>query len=795
MGETTEVPMYVTKSNGTIEPFDDKIIKESITICASLLKVDVDILVTQIVEGSFNEVTTKQLRELTQETAAYSSTIHPDYSILAGRIALNNLNSTFKKMTFSDVIERLYNHIHPYTKEKKPLVSQIVYKTTLKYKKYLNSIVDYRAISSNYGYFGIMTLLRSYLLRINGEIAERPQDMLMRVAIGLHGDSYEDVIETFHLMNRGYFTHATPTLFNAGTPHPQLSSCFLVAIKKDSIEGIYDTLKDCSVISKYAGGIGLSIHPIRSAGSYIMGTNGNSNGLVPMLKVFNETARYVDQGGGKRKGSFSIYLEPWHADVYEVLDLKKNTGKEENRARDLFYALWIPDLFMERVEKNKEWSLFCPNECPGLSEVWGEKFEKLYHKYEKSGKSKKVIKAQHLWNAIIESQIETGTPYMLYKDACNRKSNHNHLGTIKSSNLCCEVVQYTAPDEIAVCNLASIALPMFVDVDIFGHNPKFNHKKLFDIVAVVVGNLNKVIDVNYYPVKEAEYSNKRHRPIGIGVQGLAETFFKLRLPFDSKEAAQMNKEIFETIYFAALTASNELAKKYKPYDSYEGSPVSEGILQYDMWGVTPSERWSWKELKEEIKIYGIRNSLLVAPMPTASTSQILGNTECFEPITSNIYVRRVLSGEFLVVNNYLVRDLEKIGLWDDSMVNKIISNHGSIQKIEEIPLELRNLYKTVWEIKQRVLIDMAADRGAFIDQSQSLNLFLASPSYSTMTSMHMYGWKKGLKTGMYYLRTKPAVNAIQFTVDSGKLVLKKEEKEEKKLKIICNDEDGLCCSA
>ena len=610
-----------------------------------------------------------------------------------------------------------------------------------------------------FDYFGFKTIEKSYLLKVDGKIVERPQHMYMRVAIGIHKNDIDSAIKTYHLMSERWFTHATPTLFNAGTPKPQMSSCFLLTMKDDSIDGIYDTLKQTAKISQSAGGIGLSIHGIRATGSYIGGTNGTSNGIIPMLKVFNDTARYVDQGGGKRKGAFAIYLEPWHADVFAFLDLRKNHGKEEMRARDLFYALWIPDLFMKRVEADGEWSLFCPNEAPGLHECWGEEFETLYHQYEKEGRAKKTIKAQELWFAILEAQIETGTPYLLYKDAANGKSNQQNLGTIKSSNLCTEIIEYTSPDEIAVCNLASLALPRFV-ID-----GKFDHDKLYEVTYEAAKNLNKIIDNNYYPVEEARNSNLRHRPIGLGVQGLADVFILLRMPFESDQARTLNKEIFETIYFAAMTASKDLAKIEGPYASYAGSPVSKAIFQFDLWGVEPSLRWDWYRLKDEVLKFGVRNSLLVAPMPTASTSQILGNNECFEPYTSNIYVRRVLSGEFVVVNKHLLKDLIELNLWNDEMKNNILSQNGSVQKIDEIPTEIKEVYKTVWEIKQRTLIDMAADRGAFICQSQSLNLFVDAPTTSKLTSMHFYGWRKGLKTGMYYLRSKAATQAVQFTVE------------------------------
>jgi len=645
------------------------------------------------------------------------------------------------------------------------MISTETYETVMRHANELNSAIVYDK-DFNYNYFGFKTLERSYLLRIDGKVAERPQHMIMRVAVGIHGDNVEKVIETYSLMSSKYFTHASPTLFNAGTPQPQLSSCFLVTMKGDSIEGIYDTLKTCAMISKTAGGIGINIHCIRATGSYIAGTNGSSNGLVPMLQVYNATARYVDQGGNKRPGAFAIYLEPWHADIFEFLDLRKNHGKEEARARDLFYALWIPDLFMQRVEANGEWSLFCPNEAQGLADVWGEKFEALYKKYEKTpGLARKTIKAQKLWYSILESQTETGNPFMLYKDACNRKSNQQNLGTIRSSNLCTEIIQYSSPDEVAVCNLASVALPTYIDIS----RGEYDFAKLHDVTKVVVRNLNKIIDVNYYPVEEARRSNMRHRPIGVGVQGLADAFLALRLPFDSPQAKQLNAQIFETIYHATVEASIELAMEEGPYSTYEGSPASKGQLQYDLWGVTPSDLWDWASLKEKLAKYGLRNSLLVAPMPTASTSQILGFNECFEPYTSNIYSRRVLAGEFQVVNPWLLKDLVDMGLWSDNMKNRIIADNGSIQNIPNIPADIKALYKTVWEISQKVIIDLAADRSAYIDQSQSLNIHIQNPSMGKLTSMHFYGWKKGLKTGMYYLRTQAAAAAIQFTVDKEAL--------------------------
>lgn len=688
---------------------------------------------------------------------------HPDYAILAARIAVSNLHKQTKKQ-FSSVIEDLYHYVNPKNNKRAGMISETTYETVMKHAEELNSAIVYDR-DFNYQYFGFKTLERSYLLRLDGKVAERPQHMIMRVAVGIHGDDIEHAIETYNLMSQKCFTHASPTLFSAGTPQPQLSSCFLIDMKEDSIEGIYDTLKSCAMISKNAGGVGMNAHCIRATGSYISGTNGTSNGIVPMLRVFNNTARYVDQGGNKRPGAFAVYLEPWHADVFEFLDLRKNHGKEEIRARDLFFALWVPDLFMKRVESNGEWTLMCPNECPGLADVWGEKFEALYEKYEREGRGRKTVKAQKLWYSILEAQTETGTPYMLYKDACNRKSNQQNLGTIRSSNLCTEIIEYSSPDEIAVCNLASLALPTFVDTS----RGEYDFQRLHEVTQVVVKNLNKIIDINHYPVEEARRSNFRHRPIGVGVQGLADAFLALRLPFESPEAKHLNKQIFETIYHAALTASCELARQLGPYQTYEGSPVSQGILQYDMWNVTPSELWDWASLKADIAKHGVRNSLLLAPMPTASTSQILGNNECFEPYTSNIYSRRVLAGEFQVVNPWLLKDLVDMGLWSDNMKNRIISEGGSIQRIPNIPDDIKALYKTVWEISQKTIVQMAADRGAFIDQSQSLNIHIKEPTMGKITSMHFTGWKLGLKTGMYYLRTMAASAPIQFTVDQEQL--------------------------
>ena len=754
--------MFVQKRDGRKEAVQfDKITARIKKLCYGLNPlVDPTKVAIKVIEGLFDGVTTTQLDNLAAEVAATMTVQHPDFALLASRISVSNLHKSTDK-SFSKTMGRLYNYIDPKTNEAAPLLADDVYQIIQDNAATLDSSIIYDR-DFNYDYFGFKTLERAYLLKLDGQIAERPQHMLMRVSLGIHKNDIENAIETYKLMSEKWFTHATPTLFNAGTPKPQMSSCFLLAMQEDSIEGIYDTLKQTAKISQSAGGIGLSIHNIRATGSYIKGTNGNSNGIVPMLKVFNDTARYVDQGGGKRKGSFAVYLEPWHADIFDFLDLKKNHGKEENRARDLFYALWTPDLFMKRVEENGNWTLMCPHECPGLYDTYGEEFEKLYTQYEQAGKGRKTISARELWNTILESQIETGTPYMLYKDACNEKSNQKNLGTIRSSNLCTEIMEYTSKDEIAVCNLASLALPKFV-VD-----GAFDHQKLYDITYVATKNLNKIIDHNYYPVKEAENSNMRHRPIGLGVQGLADAFIMLRLPFESAEAKQLNQEIFETMYFAAMTASKDLAKEHGSYESFEGSPVSKGIFQYDLWNTTPSKRWNWTELKQEVATHGVRNSLLLAPMRTASTSQILGNNECFEPYTSNIYTRRVLSGEFIVVNKHLLHDLNELGLWNDELKNKIMAENGSVQNIPEIPANIKEIYKTVWEIKQRAIIDMAADRGAYICQSQSLNLFVESPNFAKLTSMHFHAWKKGLKTGMYYLRTKAARDAIKFTVETEK---------------------------
>ena len=785
--------MYVIKRDGRKESVKfDKITARVKKLCYGLNPlVDPTAVAMKVIEGLYEGVTTEKLDNLASEVSAAMATKHPDYGYLASRIAISNLHKKTNKSFFATVTD-LYNYIDPKTGESAKLIADDVYDIIKNNADVLDSAVIHDR-DFGYDYFGFKTLERSYLLKINGQIVERPQHMLMRVSVGIHKDDIEAAIKTYNLMSERWFTHATPTLFNAGTPKPQMSSCFLLTMKDDSIDGIYDTLKQCAKIAQSAGGIGLSIHNIRATGSYIKGTNGESNGIIPMLRVFNDTARYVDQGGGKRKGSFAIYLEPWHADIFDFLDLRKNHGKEERRARDLFFALWTNDLFMQRVEDDAEWTLMCPNECPGLADTYGDEFKALYERYEKEGKGRKTIKAQELWFAILESQVETGTPYMLYKDACNSKSNQKNLGVIKSSNLCTEIIEYTAPDEVAVCNLASLALPMFVK------DGKFDFDKLFEVTYTVTKNLNKIIDHNYYPVAEAKNSNLRHRPIGLGVQGLADAFILMRYPFTSDEAKQLNKDIFETIYYAGLVASKDLAKVEGPYESFKGSPASEGIFQFDMWGVEPSNRWEWDVLREEVKEHGIRNSLLLAPMPTASTSQILGNNECFEPYTSNIYSRRTLSGEFAVVNKHLLRDLTKLGLWNDDMKNRLIAANGSIQDFPEIPENIKELYKTVWEIKQKDILDMAADRGAYIDQSQSLNVFMDSPNFGKLTSMHFYAWKKGLKTGMYYLRTKAATDAIKFTVDKKALEntpeITAKSIEEKEAQIACSIDNPDDCEA
>jgi ribonucleoside-diphosphate reductase alpha chain len=741
----------------------DKITARIERLCYGLDMTFIDpiAIAKKVIEGICDGIKTEELDNLAAETSASLTTRHPDYAVLAARIAISNLHKTTSK-SFSNTMKRLYTYVDTKTGENAPMLSRETYEVIRENAAMLDSAIIYDR-DFGYDYFGFKTLEKSYLLKVDGKVVERPQHLLMRVAVGIHGKDVESAVETYNLLSERWFTHATPTLFNAGTPKPQLSSCFLLTMQEDSIDGIYETLKQCAKISQSAGGIGLSIHNVRATGSYIKGTNGTSNGVIPMLRVFNDTARYVDQGGGKRKGAFAIYLEPWHADVFDFLELKKNHGKEELRARDLFYAMWTPDLFMKRVKDDDIWTLMCPSECPGLGDVYGEEFERLYEKYEREGKGRKTIKAQELWFAIVESQVETGTPYMLFKDHANNKSNQKNLGTIKSSNLCTEIIEYTSKDEVAVCNLASIALPKFVE------NGKFNHQKLYEITKVVTKNLNKIIDINYYPVVQARRSNMRHRPIGIGIQGLADAFIMLRMPFESEEAKGLNKDIFETMYFGAMEASMELAQQHGAYETWKGSPISQGIFQFDMWGVTPdSGRWDWEKLRKSVKKHGVRNSLLLAPMPTASTSQILGNNECFEPYTSNIYTRRVLSGEFIVVNKHLLRDLVKIGLWSEKMKNKLVAAHGSVQDIEEIPANLKEIYKTVWEIKQKTIIDMAAERGAYICQSQSLNIHLRDVNFGKLTSMHFYAWEKGLKTGMYYLRTEAAADAKQFTTQVAK---------------------------
>ena len=756
--------MYVVKRDGHKEPvMFDKITDRIKKLCYGLNdRVDAVKVAMRVIEGLYDGVTTSELDNLAAETAASMTISHPDYAQLAARIAISNLHKNTNK-SFSETMNEMYHYVNPRNGQLAPLLSEEVHNVIQENAEFLNSHIIYNR-DFNYDYFGFKTLERSYLLKVNGKIVERPQHMLMRVSVGIHMNDLESVIETYDLMSKKFFTHATPTLFNAGTPKPQMSSCFLLTMKDDSIDGIYDTLKQTAKISQSAGGIGLAIHNVRATGSYIRGTNGTSNGIVPMLRVFNDTARYVDQGGGKRKGSFAIYLETWHADIFDFLDLKKNTGKEEMRARDLFFAMWTSDLFMKRVEEDTTWTLMCPNECPGLDNVYGDEFEALYHSYEAQGKGRKTVKARELWEKILESQIETGTPYMLYKDAANRKSNQKNLGTIRSSNLCTEIMEYTSEDEVAVCNLASISLPMFVE------KGQFNHELLFNVTKRVTRNLNKVIDRNYYPVIEAENSNMRHRPVGLGVQGLADAFIMMRLPFTSDEAKEVNQEIFETLYFAAVTASMEMAKEEGPYSTYEGSPISKGEFQHNLWNIKDEElsgRWDWASLRKEVMQHGVRNSLLVAPMPTASTSQILGNNEAFEPYTSNIYTRRVLSGEFIVVNKHLLHDLVERGLWNETLKQELMRKNGSVQDLD-IPADLKELYKTVWEMSMKDIIDMSRQRGYFIDQSQSLNLFMQDANYAKLTSMHFYAWKSGLKTGMYYLRTKSAVDAIKFTLNNDK---------------------------
>jgi ribonucleoside-diphosphate reductase alpha chain len=775
---STPINMEVIKRDGRREAvMFDKITARIKKLCYGFdPKIIVPACVTQkVVSGLHDGVSAVEIDDLAAQTAAYLSTQHPDFSILAARISISNMHKQTSK-AFSDVVNTLYNHTDIHGNHS-PIVSAELYDIVATHGDRINATIVYDRDFESYDYFGFKTLERAYLLKKDNKVCERAQHMLMRVALGIHGKEHiESGLETYEMMSKGLFIHATPTMYNAGTPFPQMSSCFLLDIEEDSIDGIYRTLGKCASISKSAGGIGVSVTKIRASGSRIKGSGGTSNGLVPMLRVFDMTARYVDQGGGKRKGAFAMYIEPWHADIEDFLELRKNHGKEEARARDLFYGLWIPDIFMQRVEENKHWSLFCPNECPGLDTTYGKEFEDLYAKYESEDKARKRISAQSLWFSIIESQMETGTPYMLYKDTCNRKSNQKHLGLIRSSNLCTEIIEYTSPDEIAVCNLASISLPKCVIDGVFDFG------QLEEVVGVLVVNLNRVIDRNLYPVPDAERSNMRHRPIGIGVQGLADVFMLLRYPFDSEEARKLNRDIFETIYYAAVSESARLAKRDGSYASFVGSPMSQGIFQFDMWDVQPSARYDWECLRTRMK-QGMRNSLLIAPMPTASTAQILGNNECFEPYTSNLYSRRVLAGEFAVVNKHLLKDLMSRGMWTNDIRDQIIRCNGSIQEIAEIPEDIKFLYRTAWEIKQRSIIDMATDRGAFICQSQSLNLFVAEPTVGKMSSMHFYGWKKGLKTGMYYLRTKPATDAIKFTVQPSK-------KE-----VVCTEEVCTSCSA
>eukprot|EP00931_Biecheleriopsis_adriatica_P100755 TRINITY_DN759_c0_g1_i8.p1 TRINITY_DN759_c0_g1~~TRINITY_DN759_c0_g1_i8.p1 ORF type:complete len:806 (+),score=226.88 TRINITY_DN759_c0_g1_i8:62-2479(+) len=763
--------LHVVKRDGQHQEVKfDNITKRILNLCEGLdAKYVEPVPITQkVIEGFYNGISTAEVDTLAAETCAYMSQRHPDFSILAARIAISNLHKNSSD-SFYETCKVLYEY-HDQQGRTAALLSEEVWKFVADNAEKLDAAIDFKR-DLGYDYFGFKTLEKSYLLRVHGKIVERPQHMIMRAACGIHIGDLEAALQTYDLMSRKFFTHATPTLFNAGTPMPQMSSCFLLTMKGDNIEGIYDTLKQCALISKSAGGIGVAISNIRAQGSYIRGTNGYSNGLVPMLRNFNETARYVDQGGGKRKGSFAMYLEPWHADIYDFLELRKNHGKEEQRARDLFYGLWIPDLFMRRVKEDKEWTLFCPNEAfdqesnKGLIDVWGPEFEKMYERLEAEGKGRKTVKAQQLWFRILESQMETGTPYMLYKDHANRKSNQQNLGTIHCSNLCTEIIEYTSADEVAVCNLASISLPAFAS----NTGEEYNFQRLYEVTKVVTKNLNKVIDRNYYPVEEARRSNMRHRPVGLGVQGLADAFLMMKLPFEGERARRLNEDIFETIYFAACEASCELAALEGPYETYEGSPASQGKLQFDLWGRKPkSGRWDWDSLRAKIAKHGLRNSLLVAPMPTASTAQILGNNESFEPYTQNLYVRRVLSGEFVQVNRHLLKDLIARGFWTEDLRIQLIAHNGSVQQLD-LPADLKELYKTVWEIKQRIVLDMAADRGAYIDQSQSLNIHMVDATTAKLSSMHFHGWQLGLKTGMYYLRTKAAADAIKFTVDVDKV--------------------------
>ena len=783
--------MQIVKRDGRREPIDFDRMVDFVSRYAYQLDTDYinpNQVAKRAFEGAFDGITIVDLIQLTVETAASMTSKHPDYGLLAGRLAVSELHVNTSD-SFSNTVEKMYYYKNPKTGENAPMISREIYDIVKKNAIDLDNSIDYSKDYS-YDYFGYKTLERTYLLKIDGKSVERPQHLLMRVALGIHKNDLNSAKTTYKLMSEKWFTHASPTLFNAGTPKPQLSSCFLLTMQDDSINGIYDTLKQCALISQSGGGIGLSIHDIRAKGSYIKGTNGTSNGIVPMLRVFNDTARYVDQGGGKRKGAFAMYIEPWHGDIFEFLDLKKNHGKEEMRARDLFLAVWMPDMFMQRVEDDGDWPLFDPHECPGLSDSHSEEFNKLFLKYEKEGRALRTVKAQDLWFAILDSQIETGTPYILYKDAANSKSNQQNLGTIKSSNLCAEILEYTSKDEVAVCNLASIALNMFVNEE----ERTYDFNKLYEVAYQVTINLDKVVDVNYYPIPEARNSNMRHRPVGLGVQGLADTFIMMRQPFESDEAKQLNKDIFETIYFAAVTASKDIAKREGAYETFKGSPMSKGQFQFDMWNVTPSTRWNWEALRGEVVEHGVRNSLLTALMPTASTSQILGNNECIEPYTSNMYTRRVLSGEFVLVNKHLVKDLIRRDLWNDDMRNKIIASNGSVAHIPEVPADIKELYKTVWEIKQKRILELAADRGSYVDQTQSMNVFMEDANFAKLTSMHFYAWKSGLKTGIYYLRTKAAADPIKFTVDQQYINMSKESTAavNEKPKVNAEGDDLFC---
>ena len=842
----------VTKRNGKKEPVKfDKIVDR---ITQQTYGLDQKWIVPfeiaqKVIEGITPDVKTSILDQLSMETAASLATKHPDYSILAARLAITSLHKETKK-SFSETVEDLYRYIDPRTGLHSPIVSEVFYKLVKGHSDEIDSAIVHSR-DHNFDYFGFKTLEKSYLLKIDGKVAERPQYMYMRTALQIWGDNLERAFKTYNELSEGYYTHATPTLFNSGTPRPQLSSCFLLDTESDSIEGIFDTLKEAALISKNAGGIGISFNKVRSKGTYIAGTNGTSNGIVPFLKIYNETARAVDQGGGKRKGSIAIYMEPWHGDIMDFLDLRKNQGKDEIRARDLFLAMWMNDLFMERVELDEDWALMCPHECAGLNETYGEEFRVLYTKYEAEGKYKKVVKARDVWNKILESQIETGTPYLLYKDSINSKSNQSNIGIIRSSNLCAEIVEATGAtktqkdilankdlleklglgdfygeesiNETAVCNLASIALPKFIN-----KNKTYNYNKLYDIAYDAIVNLNNVIDTNYYPSRGAKFSNLCHRPVGLGVQGLADVFFIMGLSYESEEAKQINKEIFETIYYASIKASCDLAKENGTYATYEGSPISKGQFQFDLWGAKPSKRWDWEKLREEVRKNGVRNSLTTCIMPTASTASILGNEASCEAQTSNMYTRSVLSGTFIMVNKYLVKELVKLGLWNETLRKKIISENGSVQNVPEVPTNLKEIFKTVYEIKQRYVIDMAAERGAFIDQTQSMNIFMDSPNFAKLTAMHFYGWGRrnlmvgengnvvvpqgenieiiydkdgkprcyrdkrySLKTGIYYLRNKSANDAVKFTVQEEA----KKTVEEQMAEISCSLDDPLGCEA